>query len=270
MLIEKLLNEAKFAKQEYAYHATDSSNLRSILKHGLIPNHRNDGYGSSEYSEFNYSLAPLSGIYFTSRASDVIHIAKSIELDDESSSPMIIICKVQVKSGEMDEDRISGDIVKELALIKKLNKWIEFGRDGELITSEKEIHDICTKCTNEVISRLNLEHEKFKRNIFQYVFNYIQSLINLFIDQQVDYNFDDSEVKKNQALLAKQLRKFVKDSDTFKIDQKISFSGANRIVGIFVMNDGDKGVSWGDIGNLYGRSYHNYPRPTDLLIKNNA
>lgn len=270
MNINELLKEAQFTQPIYAYHATDSENLKSILKHGMIPNHREDGYGSNELSSLGYSLAPQSGVYFTRDANDVIHIAKSIEVNQ---SPMIIVCKIQIKDAEMDEDRLTSNVIDERGLRRELKKELEGSSvyDPDVDTTEY-IDKLASNKTDAIIDRINITNTGFVQNIKPHIFNYVKALINFFIESNYDGTFNEDDVRHYQGILTKKLKRYVthnvSHNETFKIDKKIGFSGASKIVGIFLMNHGSNGVSWGDVGRLTGRSYHSYKTPMELVDKN--
>lgn len=268
MNINDLLTEAQFSKPIYAYHATDSANLKSILKHGMIPNHREDGYGSTETSSFGYSLAPHAGIYFTRNEKDVIFIAKSLEV---AKAAMVVVCKIQERDAEVDEDRLTSNLIQEVNLKHRLRKLL--ANDKSLLEpgekSDQFVNKIAETETENVIDTMNINNASFIQNVKPYIFNYIKALVEFYIATEYDDTFDDTELRQHQAILVKKLKRYVshnKDqNESFKIDKKISFSGASKIVGIFLMNNGSNGVSWGDVGKLTDRSYHTYKSPMQLL-----
>jgi RNA:NAD 2'-phosphotransferase (TPT1/KptA family) len=120
---KEFLSEAKFSKPIIAYHATKVENVQSILKHGLIPNKKDDGWGSEDHNmDVGISLKALSGIYFTDSAEAVIDIASEIGYKDGA----IVICKIQRKMAAMDEDdldKILESLYRDLRkIVIKINK----------------------------------------------------------------------------------------------------------------------------------------------------
>ena len=97
-IIYDILIEGKFSTPIYAYHATDKKHLKSILKHGLIPNKSDGGYGSEEISDIGYSKAPMTGVYYTESAKDAINIAKSLH----TNSAVVIVMKIEKREGIFD------------------------------------------------------------------------------------------------------------------------------------------------------------------------
>lgn len=270
MNINDLLQEAQFSQPIYAYHATDGANLKSILKHGMIPNHLENGYGSNETSSMGYSLAPQSGVYFTKSHGDAIHIAKSIE----TKVPVIIVCKIQIRDADMDEDRLTAEVIKERELGKKIGAFIR--QHFESIDSNESTDELITNFAVEeadkILDNLNLNNNDYINNVRPHLINYITALVNYQVGIEMESAFDASdELKHYQGVLTKKLRKFAKSNtvhgDTFKLDKKIGFSGASKIVGVFLMNNGSNGVSWGDVGRLTGFSYHRYDSPMALVDK---
>lgn len=260
MKIQDLL-EAKFSPKAYAYHATMGENIRSILKHGLIPNKRDDGYGSDDHGlAFGYSLAPLPGIYFTRKRADAETIAKHIDSD-----AIVIICKVQPQELEMDEDRLTGEIVDEPFLIKKFKRSIDYVRDLEEITDE-QINDFSQDYAQEIIKReLSDLDPRLLQNVYPDMVQYIKALLTFYINSETGA-FDESDVKKYQEILTKKLKSMVKSNKgtnhTFKLNKPISFSGANKIVGMYSPRNRE---GWGDLGDFEGHAYHKVANPLRLI-----
>jgi hypothetical protein len=264
MKILNLLSEGKFAKPEYMYHATKLEHLPSILKHGLIPNKEEGGYGSEEQSAvMGYSQYPLSGVYFTRKAQDAVSIAKTFF--DEM---VIVVCKIQEKTTELDEDQLV-HVIDEANLKNKLRMEIgdydKYERDG---FDDRQQQELAEKYTQHVIdTNLNHLHPKMIQHVYKYVFAYVLSLVHFYVNSEIDHDFDDSEVKANQQIMSKQLRALTNDkrlSKTLKVDATIGFSGANKIVGLYDINTR---VGWGDLGGLKNYEFHTVKSPQELLYK---
>lgn len=254
MKILNILNEAKFAKPILAYHATTLDNLRSIIKQGLIPNFKSDGYGSGEESPFGVPLTALSGNYLTYDSEDSRFIAGNLE-----GNPVILICKVQQKQLEWDEDRLSAGLFDEKSLRDKLS---QARKDN---ASKEELYTIASEHTRNVISKLpkNLISNTKAPQLIQ---SYFQKLTQIFL-QDFDTDSDDIEqFKVLQNSLTKRLRLLLKKRlgsvTTFKIDAPIKFTGPNKIVGIYSLL---YRIGWGDIGGFQGEEYHLYKTPMELL-----
>jgi len=262
MKITTLLREGKFIKSNYAYHATNLTHLQSILKHGLVPNKSEGGYGSHETSTMGYSLAPLHGVYMTASAKDALFIAKSIE-----GSSIVVVCKIQPRDVEMDEDRLSADIVDERHLAKELRIITK-----DAYTNDKEFDEAAQDKFAREYAQFIVEHKlsfldhRLIGNAYAAVLNYIKALVYFYVDSEGGA-FDDSGIKIHQEELTKKLRKFATDNidkagKTFKLPKPIGFSGANKIVGIY---DVDNRIGWGDIGDYDGWQYHMVKSPQKLV-----
>lgn len=258
----KTLLEAKFAKTEYAYHATKATNLKSILKHGLIPNKMEDGYGSDETSDVGYSLTALDGVYFTKTAKEAEMIMKSLY-----EEAIIVILKLQYRDSELDEDRLVEYITKENKLTREVNsifsKYMD-ENDYDYYDRQwpKEINndlsDLANSETQRILKWISTEYSPDKRLIYNIkapLLNYIKSLIDFITGPLFgDHNYDDSDIKQCQNFLVKKLKNLQHGKNkgnfhTFKINKTIGYSGANRIVGFVHISNG-KG--WGDIGDVSG------------------
>lgn len=260
MRIEHVLNEAKFSKPIYAYHATLSENLKSILKHGLIPNKREGGYGSDEQSSFGYELTPLSGVYFTKSPKDALYIANS--LDDDT---IIVICKVQPKQLELDEDRLVADVLKEKTLLVAISTMLKkFDYTVEDIP-EREIEELIKRAIlnmeNYLESQYNFNDKKIA-NIHEDLSEYITELVNYLLAQESGEFRDSSDIKRLQNSLTKKLRHIASTFTTFKIDTNITYSGANKIVGFYYPIGT---VGYGDLGELSGWANHVYPSTKQFI-----
>lgn len=264
MKIQNLLSEAKFAAPEYAYHATGAQNLKSILKNGLVPNFKEDGYGSSETSEFGYSLTPLKGIYFTRKAKDALYIAKSL-----MGESIVLVCKVQPKQVELDEDRMNTSVLEERRFLGTLRTALRdtYDHDAEKFIESGEIDKIIAKHLNLIIDNLDL-NDSAKKNAATHISKHLENLANFFIETESYGNWDEQALKASQNEVTKALRLLAhKDKDThhtFKLNAPVGFSGANKIVGIYNI---ETRLGWGDLGDLDGHAYHIVKSPMQILTK---
>jgi hypothetical protein len=273
MKIQTIL-EAQFSPAIYAYHATSGTNLQSILKHGLIPNKQAHGYGSDERShDFGYTLAALPGTYFTLAAADAEHIAKTI-----SNSPIIIICKIQKRDASLDEDRMTGKIIDESKLLRRIRMEehklkAKYSRLDDVKLKQKMMEHIpafSEEITNDIIKdKLSNQDSRMIANIKPDLLNYISMLVG---DQLVDNDGPDwqekeAKLKQAQDVLTKKLKNLLYNDDsnthsTLKIDKPITYSGANKIVGFYNFI---AAVGWGDLGDFERDAYHKVKNPMELL-----
>lgn len=273
MKILKLL-EAKFIQPVYSYHATTSNNLKSIISNGLVPNYSGNknvkgssqkgGYGSGEFSAFGYPLTSLSGIYLT----DNPKTAKSIStaIGDDSSYGIIVICKVQPRQTELDEDRLSADIIQERKLLHTIIDKVRKFPNGKKDFTDDERVKFSEQYTKHIL-KTSLDiglSDKTISNVTPSIHNYIKALVDFWYDEDGTQN--SQNVKHAQHELTVKL-KSAKEKDptnhyTFKLNAPIGFSGANKIVGIY---NPRSGIGWGDLGYFSADAYHTVRTPTELL-----
>lgn len=264
MKIQNILNEAKLSPSTYAYHATKAAYLKSILKHGLVPNFSDDGYGSDELSHAGYSLTPLKGVYFTRTGKQAMHIAKSLQ-----EKSIVIICKVQLKQADLDEDRLTADVVKESQMLAELRSIISSNYNSIEDFDDAAQVKFAKIYSNYIIdeSMSNLD-SRLINNIKPHLQNYVLSIVKFFIASETDSFIDEHESKQYRNILTKKLKIMLHHSHevnkTFKIDATIGFSGANKIVGVYDMYNR---VGWGDLGDLSGYEYHLVDSPIELLTR---
>ena len=124
MRIFDILQEAKFAKEKkYYYHGTSGAYLRSILKHGLIPNKMEGGYGSDETKvDFDIELTPLEGVYMSLDREVASSAAKELSINTRNF-PIIFVIKAQDRESIPDEDYVSMSIHNTLS--KNIQKFLE-------------------------------------------------------------------------------------------------------------------------------------------------
>lgn len=264
MRIQNILQEAKLAPTIYAYHASKAEHLKSILKHGLVPNFSGDGYGSDEISHAGYSLTPLRGVYFTRTGKQAMNIGKSLQ-----AKSIVIVCKVQFKQAELDEDRLTADIVKENQMLAELKSIIKSNYETIEDFDSTEQQKFSKIYANHIITDNMSDFDgRLIDNVRPHIQNYVLALVKFFVASETDDIIDESESKHYRNVLTKKLKSFLQHSDeaskTFKLDATISFSGANKIVGIYHV---DSGIGWGDLGDLAGYEYHLVKTPIELLTR---
>lgn len=274
MKIQKLI-EAKFSKTQYAYHATAIENLRSIIKNGLVPNYKEGGYGSSEQSSTGYTLTPLRGVYLTRNHRDAIEISKLLE--NPSGMGAVIVCKIQPQQAELDEDRLIGGVIDERKFGMQVRDKLESASEDDL-NDENSFHNMGKEADEFIdnyienhilpyIKKYNLE-ERAIEHILPFIREYLRHVTIFIMDTVYGGPEFEDELKIAQNKLTRQLRaitkKDPKEHHTFKLDSKIGFSGANRIVGIYFPMDK---LGWGDLGGLSGFVVHTYNTPIELYNK---
>jgi hypothetical protein len=253
MKILKLL-EAKFAKPEYAYHATKAVHLKSILTHGLIPNKEEGGYGSDEEASAGYALTSLPGVYFARDYRDAVYISR-----DLYGPSIIVVAKIQTRDSELDEDRLVTNVIKESKIsqmVRKIYKEFDYNFDEYGDEIEDRLDSLIHTKTEEIIAELTTVFKMDARaisNVMEDIHNYVRAVVDIIPTDEYEQN-DPHEVKEYQNILTKKL-KSIQHHDlehkftTFKINKPIGYSGANKIVG-FVCPATRK--YWGDMGDALG------------------
>lgn len=258
MKILNILSEA-YTDTIYAYHATKPKYLRSIIKQGLIPNKNESGYGSNEVSgSFGYSLAALPGIYFTADYARAEHIGKLY-----GDSPIIIIAKISKSTIEMDEDNIASDIIDERNLIKDIRqneKNIMRDPDSYIFKKLNTILKLpeLQKLSSEAVNNV-------KNDLYQYLKILVMSQASDDFDGMTSKEFNN-KIRQYQEIITKKLRHISQNNDStylsFKVQNPVTFSGANKIVGIYNLINY---VGWGDLGEFERDAYHKVKTPIELL-----
>lgn len=279
MLFSEFLEERK-QDQIHAYHATDIKHLRSILKHGLVPNYSEGGYGSDEVNQFNVPLTPHPGVYFTKKAGASVHIAKGYDRG------IILIAKVSPNSLTMDEDNLQY-VYRHWMIIEILEDGGDFEDVWEYVTQT----DIMKSVDSRYLSSLKDLFKRYVKAFKEYVEHEGVASFNSPTDGTPR---SKEELLKNyksvQYEMTKKLSRFVKGNrdifsakgenperegmtphseernptSSFKIDRTVGFSGRNRIVGIY---DPIERVGWGDLGAFRGSEYHMYKTPNEFIEK---
>lgn len=268
MKIQDIL-EGKFSKSQYAYHGTSSKHLRSIIKNGLIPNKSEGGYGSDDASlDTGLPLTPLSGTYFTIRAKEAQDIARDVINWNEI--PVVIVCKVQRGDFELDEDRMI-DMLDDRVFSKLVDRYIKsVGYSSEDISDAKLQKIVNDHIANVIVKLRATLDSRAIHNIKGELQRYYMELAEFMVSNATyDYagNSDADQVKQHQDALTKKMKLMYSKStggikNTFKVNKPIGFSGANKIVGIYMP---DEQTGWGDTGGF--EPYHKYKTPLELLPK---
>lgn len=271
-----LLEKAKFAKEKtIAYHGTSGSRLRSILKHGLIPQ-ESDGYGSSVGgTSTKRDMSSLGGIYLTTDIRLARLAATQVTKNRKDSSKLIVVVEVEKRTSVLDEDDI--DSILEIQVMWKLhNSNYPVGSEESMFSL---LHD--EKYKKEIIE---LTKEGFKRKgvsdnalngyddkIFTLLESYYGRRIAHSIDEgrfnwrrrenkelfdNIGKNAQDYENEYRKALntLTRRFKNVLTSEDesprSFRVDDPITFRGANKIVGIFSLpfrTDGEIERHYGNI-----------------------
>lgn len=278
MKIQNLL-ESRF-KPILAYHATSGKHLRSIIKNGLIPNKSEGGWGSKDLSDYGTNNRAMAGVYFTKD----VRIAQSITSDVVNSDHeprLIVVCSVQERSAEADEDITTAifgvstvyakadyyihhnfDMLEnppdihmleyiipevEEEILNKKNKWID-----EIFEKHQELQPIRNKIMPAI---LDMYRATIRHSIIS---NYLQDETQLI--NKTENRLRDSIDKVNRVV--KKLV-HIKNQETFKINKVIGFSGADKIVGLIITN---YGYAWGVIPpELQDKAKRVYNTPMEML-----
>lgn len=264
----KILNllEAKFVPTSYAYHATKAEHVPSILKHGLVPNHRDGGYGSSDTSSLGIPLTPLSGTYLTYSSKEAKYISRDVDME---GGGIVVICKIQSRTAELDEDRM-----EKIIDLRNVHSWFvrKLKENDHQPFTEEQIISFATihaddMLNNEALSQVN---QKMKDALHPAVVTHLISFLRYVQQNQIGDgdNVDFSDIKRTQNTLTKKLKNLAHNDinkfHTIKIDKPIGFSGANKIVGLYNPNTQ---IGWGDIGTFKGEAYHIAKTPQRVLTR---
>lgn len=265
MLLKDIILEGQFSKSEYAYHATSVKNLPSIMKQGLVPNHAEGGYGSEETSYSGYSKNALEGTYLTKSGDDAKYIA------NELGRAIIIVCKIQPQTTELDEDDLVGGVLQEYDLTRDVKA------NPNINPEEMAKHKV-----DELLKgKLSSLDPRQIANVKDDLYNYFVLLISFVkkygiamgggtnranVTNGAEYQAENSKIRQYQSTLTKKLRNLVGsgDKERFKIKQPVTFSGANKIVGVY---NPESGLAWGDTGFFERSAYHHVKNPKELLNK---
>jgi len=104
MRILELLQERRIQRTVYMYHGTSSRFLRSILKHGLLPDPGHTSWVG------HYNLASLGGVYMSIDHDTAVEAARAA-VNKHGGEPIIIQISVVTDSGTPDEDDVINTIL---------------------------------------------------------------------------------------------------------------------------------------------------------------
>jgi hypothetical protein len=217
LLVEEyIFNESRhIIDQEYYYHGTSSKYLKTILSNGLNT--------PGTYSKFLKCIDPtknnkneISDVYLTRLPARAIAYAteRAEELYPTAIyDPVVIVCKISPYTGYLDED--------------------EFYSSG--------YKGIESKNFEEFLKTFN-EHQNDNYNIIVDI-NRDKDILYRIFRTQVDmesydikdprWNIANQEFHKALEELTKRCKKSSKFLNNIRIPQSITFSGRNRIVGIY-------------------------------------
>lgn len=255
MKIQDILLEAK-SEPIVAYHTTMLNHLKSLLKKGLVPNHSKDGYASNAHSSTGYTLAALPGVYFNKDAGDAEQLAKDFSTD-ENAEPMIVVCQVQPKTGSLDEDRLVSDVLRETLVYRRFKQLAKEGQlDDEAYRSY--VQNILTNLKDTATPQA-------LKNAAPHIYNYAKALGAFILENTPE---TEQDLKKSQEVLTFKLKSLLTNKDTkhtgnsFKVTEPVSFSGSNRIIGIYLPLQRS---GWGKLGAFERDAYHKYKSPMEML-----
>lgn len=246
----QLLNEAE-TKPILAYHATSANHLRSILKTGLVPNKESGGYAAGEKSSAGYELAALPGIYFYKDYYKAFQLAKHMSGKNQADS-VIICAQIQPKTAEMDEDRLNDDGLLNDKVI------MQIARSG---IDPEELHKEAMSLLVQNLQAKGLNAKTIK-NAIPTAKDYVRTVIAYATNGSKE---NEQVLRQQKDEMTRKLKKLVvSDSEqgSFKVNETIGFSGANRIVGLYLLTSG---MAWGNVGGLTQDVAQKVKNPIDLV-----
>lgn len=278
-----MFNEAKFSKPILAYHGTQSKYLRSILKKGLVS--ENKGFGADiQGSMNNRDMSAVGGIYFSTSARYAGFAAK---MQSKVGDYGLIEASVQPRSSYMDEDDIANNLKNILSpssmSIERdvLSKFLAYLYDDAF---RRKMIDLLKSSA----SKLKRQNDSFFDLIIKSHYLRIISYINVdkyyqvFKDASDKYDVDVDVLKMEVDLLdSAAMEKIYKNAldrltralksttynfdttdsplgNSFRIDDNITYSGNNKIVGVFRIDESTETINvlYGTADNLIKSSYY--------------
>lgn len=257
------LFEAKFSKPITAYHGTHFKNIRSILKQGLKGS-SGGGFGAHISGSMNQrDMTAVGGVYLTTSAQYAGYVGKEITM---MGSYALVEVSVQVRSGYMDEDALDGYIDKAMnhrdgvrgavtglsiiefmpsktnelvAVFKKNVPGMMQSRESDIIRFMKAYYARVIAYAGEFEILKGIERPaSFVRQDVDTIIEYINSIKKHPNEAERDYR---------QALdwITRSAKKEIHDfqntdgpvGDNFRLAEDITFSGNNKITGIFSISD---------------------------------
>jgi len=113
------INEAKFRKSRVMYHGTSVTNLRSILKQGIVPNPKDKVWANDpDVGKSSLSRESLPGSYWTSNLGTATSSSTTArkEFGDDQ---LIIIALISEGSASADEDSINAALLRGFGAMYK-------------------------------------------------------------------------------------------------------------------------------------------------------
>ena len=248
--ILQLINEAETQKI-YAYHASSANNLKSIVTNGLIPNKEKGGYGDGEKSTGGYELKAMAGTYFYKDSYKALQLGKTMAGKNGNDS-VVVVAKIQPKTAEMDEDRLNDDEILNDKLVIKL------ARDG---VGANELYSEAMSLLVQNLQAKGLNTKTIKAAI-PTAQEYVKSLIAFATNGSPE---QENAMRYSKNELTKRLKKLVVSDGnqvSFKINEPITYSGANKIIGLLMIGSG---VAWGDVGELERNVSSRVRTPAELI-----
>lgn len=237
----------KRSQVETYYHVTAARNVPSIMKHGLVANHANNGVG-----RYDDRWQSLNGIY----ASKSINLIKKIAY--HMGEPIaVVVLSVSPKSGLPDEDII--ELLIRKAYEYALDTWgidhYYYETPGEYFEHAKEAGEPTDFTMEDVWKSASEQFHKLASKNDPHI-HYNAPLIDELIDYWVTYALDEFQSGENDPsrwmelkdIVSRIYRRTMESNDyktSLRFDGPITFKGRNRITAI-VTSDG---IIYGYVSN---------------------
>lgn len=297
------LIEAKFTKPITAFHGTTTTFLKSILKHGMIPNPNKSVYDSDDTARENRpSNKTIGGTYFTTRLGTAASAATSAK-NKFNGNPIIIIANIQLKSTYGDEDNYDGQYVIDSILRDKLNispnsrNFYHLYYDNE--NKRKEIINTITNTIHNEFSNNNtnkpIPHELITNLLDNYTNRILAHTVkNDSWSDPLAYTTNKPEIlpipqaEENYRQSMDTLTKYYREATvnqynkeknnpyslgvSFRITEPVTYSGNNRITHIIEINDENIKIIYGNPKTLpkeFLGQIKNALGTTTIINKNN-
>lgn len=270
--------EAKFTKPITAFHGTTTTFLKSILKHGMIPNPNKSVYDSDDRaSENKPSIKTIGGTYFTTRLG-LANSATTNAKNKFGGNPMIIIANIQLKSTYGDEDNYNGQYEIESVLRYELNinpnsrNFFHLYYDDE--NKRKEIINTIANTIHNKFSNNNTNKPIPHKLITNLIDNYSNRILAHTVKKDswsdpLAYTTNKPEIlpipqaeenyRQSMDTLTKYYREatvnqynkeknnpYVSMGVSFRITEPVTYSGNNRITHIIEINDENIKIIYGN------------------------
>jgi len=265
--ISSKLDEARFAPSEIAVHGTTSIFLRSILKQGMVVNPKQKRWDKDENTGPNtQSRVSLAGSYWTTNWGTASAAATNI-IKKFGGDYLFVFAKITIGSAKADEDDIGSamdmafwSLMREhhpgITTDSFIYPWYQwFAKPEKRPAMIKTFGDALHK-----ILKATPEHPVDYELMGQTLYTYMARLVSYDIRPQSwnwrqygelinDYEMPradefnsqkwEVELLRLKDRLSRRYRATTRANDarsqtrrTMRIDQPVTFSGANRIVGV--------------------------------------